>query len=178
MSDHVTAGLLLFVYLGLLGLSPLVPFTVWTAGRFGRSQRRTLAAWVVVPAALSLLLGAGLLVLSARFALDVAGQLLVGLLVLWGLPLGLGVGLLDRRGTAPQAAALLAAIGLPVGLALSFLVFLAPGGFYRYNITFLTGPAAWLAWSAFLAAVVLLPVALAVALERTAVGRRLTRRAR
>jgi hypothetical protein len=171
VSDHVTAALPLFVYVGLLALSPLVPLSVVVAGRLGRSRHRTLAAWVVGPATLALLAGLGLLTLGARIALAVSGSVLLGLLVLWGLPLGLAFGLLDRRGVPTERAATLAAAGLPVGLALSFLVFLSPGGFYRYNITFLTGPAAWLAWTAFVAAVVLVPAAVAVALERRGVGR-------
>ena len=171
VSDHVTVALPLFVYLGLLVLSPVVTLSVVVASRVDWSRRRTLAAWVVAPAALALLVGLGLLTLSWRLALEVSGSVLLGLLVLWGLPLGVAIGLLEHRGIPADRAALLAAGGLPAGLGASFLVFLAPGGVYRYNITFLTGPEAWLAWTGFTAAVVLVPVAVALALERTDVGR-------
>jgi hypothetical protein len=85
-------------------------------------------------------------------------------LVLWVVPLLIARWLLIRRGTAPERALRRATAGLPVALLASLpIVF---GDFSRYNITFLTGIEAVLAWTALALVVFLGPAAVALAVGR------------
>jgi len=84
--------------------------------------------------------------------------------VLWVLPLLLARELLVRRGTEPERALRDATVGLPVALFVSlFVVF---GDFIRYNITFLDGIEAVLAWTTLALVVVLGPAAVGLAIDR------------
>lgn len=84
--------------------------------------------------------------------------------VLWVLPLLVARWLLVRRGTDPEQALRNATTGLPVALLVSlFVVF---GGFTRYNITFLTGIEAVLAWTVLALLVFLGPTAVALLVGR------------
>jgi hypothetical protein len=88
----------------------------------------------------------------ALFVDPVAGAVFVGLaaaagIVLAGFPLYIGRQLLERwTPLEPDLALEYAVLGWPVALVVSLVGFLAPGGLGRYNITFLTGGAAALAW--------------------------------
>lgn len=83
--------------------------------------------------------------------------------VLWVLPLLVARWLLVRRGTDPERALRNATVGLPVALLVSLLVVF--GDFTRYNITFLTGIEAFLAWTALALVVCFGPAAVALALD-------------
>jgi hypothetical protein len=68
--------------------------------------------------------------------------------VLAAFPLYIGRQLLERwTALAPERALVYAVSGWPVALLVSLAVFVAPGGLTRYNITFLSGPRAALAWT-------------------------------
>lgn len=85
--------------------------------------------------------------------------------VLWALPLAVARWVLVRRGIDPERALRLATVGLPVALLASLpLVF---GDFTRYNITFLTGVEAVLAWTALALVVLLGPAAVGLAVARS-----------
>lgn len=80
--------------------------------------------------------------------------------VLWGVPLLVARSVLVRRGVDSQRALRTATVGLPVALVASlFVVF---GDFSRYNITFLTGTEAIVAWTALVFVVFLGPTAVAL----------------
>lgn len=84
--------------------------------------------------------------------------------VLWGLPLLVARELLVRRGMDRERALRNATVGLPVSLFVSlFVVF---GDFTRYNITFLDGIEAVLAWTTLALVVVLGPAAVGLAIDR------------
>lgn len=89
----------------------------------------------------------------ALFVDPVAGGLFAVLalaagVVLAGFPLYIGRQLLERWTALPPDRALLyAVLGWPVALVASLGVFVAPGGPTRYNITFLSGGWAALAWT-------------------------------
>jgi len=88
----------------------------------------------------------------ALFVDPVAGAVFAGLaaaagVVLAAFPLYIGRQLLERlTALAPERALEYAVLGWPVTLVTSLVVFFAPGGPGRYNITFLTGGTAALAW--------------------------------
>jgi hypothetical protein len=68
--------------------------------------------------------------------------------VLAAFPLYIGRQLLERWADLPPDRALVfAVLGWPVALLASLAVFLAPGGPTRYNITFLSGGPAAIAWT-------------------------------
>lgn len=84
--------------------------------------------------------------------------------VLWVLPLAVGRWLLVRQGVDRERALRLVTAGLPVALLASLpLVF---GDFTRYNVTFLTGAEAVLAWTALALVVLFGPAAVGLAVER------------
>jgi len=102
-----------------------------------------------------------------------AGLGLLVLLSLWALPALVGSLLVSRLSPCGDEAALgYAVAGLPVALLASALLFLAPGGPGRYNLTFLSGPSLWLASLVFLAVVLLGPGLVGAALCRLASRRR------
>jgi hypothetical protein len=101
--------------------------------------------------------------------------LAVTLALLWGVPLVVGRALLVRyAGLDAEQALYDTLLGLPVGLLASLLVFVAPGGFARRNILFLDGAAAVVAWAAFPAVLVFVPVMVAMAVARYGGGRKKT----
>jgi hypothetical protein len=110
----------------------------------------TLAAVVSVDAALEIL----------RIALG-AG---VGLVVF---PLGIGTALVRRvAGVDRDRALRVTTATWPIGLLVSFLVYIAPGGPYRYNITFLSGNEAVAAFVVWGACILLLPGILGIIVLR------------
>jgi hypothetical protein len=116
----------------------------------------------VVPALGALALGA-----LASGSEDTLGALpgTVGLAVT--LAALLGVTLLVRyAGLDAERTLYNAPLGLPSGLAWSFLVFVAPGGFAQWNIPFLDGAAATLAWGVFPAVLAFTPALVGIAVAR------------
>ncbi|MFW6376957.1 MAG: hypothetical protein ACOC0F_03185 [archaeon] len=122
-------------------LEPVLTSTLVVVGLLVMASAGTLAAVVSVDAAIEVLqiaVGAG-----------------VGLVVL---PLGIGTALVRRAvGVDRDRALRVTTATWPVGLVVSFLVYIAPGGPYRYNITFLTGNEAIVAFVVWGACVVFLP---------------------
>lgn len=84
--------------------------------------------------------------------------------VLWVVPLLIARWVMVRRGVDPEQALRNALIGLPVALLSSLL--LVFGGFNRYNITFLTGVEAVLAWTALALVVFVGPAVVGIVVER------------
>lgn len=82
--------------------------------------------------------------------------------LLWAVPVVVARAVLVRRGLDAQRALRNATVGLPVALVASLVVVF--GDFRRYNITFLTGTEAVLAWTAFALVVFLGPTVVGVAL--------------
>jgi hypothetical protein len=88
----------------------------------------------------------------ALFVDPVTGAVFAGLaaaagVVLAAFPLYIARQLLERwTALAPDRALEYAVLGWPVALVASLVAFLAPGGPGRYNVTFLTGGTAALAW--------------------------------
>jgi len=84
--------------------------------------------------------------------------------VVWVVPLLVARWLLVRRNVEPERALRNASVGLPVALLASLLVVF--GDFSRYNVTFLTGVEAVLAWTALALVVFLGPAAVGLAVGR------------
>ncbi|MFC7175666.1 hypothetical protein [Halosegnis marinus] len=128
-----------------------------------RPFARALAAVAALPLAGLLVLSAWVGVEVAPLAsVDVALRALPVWVACWGVPLVLAYAAGRRVGLDPERALRRAAGALPVGLAASLVVFVSPGGFSRYNITFLTGTEALVWWTAFALVLFLLPGALSV----------------
>lgn len=145
-----TAGLVpLLVYFGAVVISIPASLLAYGLGRYFDSTGTAIR--YVGAGLLGLILAAGTAL--AAFVDPVAGLTLVvvgagGALVLAGFPLYIGRQLIERWTDLPADHALeYAVLGLPVGLVASFAVFLAPGGPARFNLTFLDGPVAALAWT-------------------------------
>lgn len=107
----------------------------------------------------------------------IAGVLLAGfgllaLVLLWAVPVLVGAYVVERlESTTGETALGFAVAGLPGAMLVSAILFLAPGGLARYNLTFLSGPVAWLFLLAFGAVVLVGPGLVGVGLYRFA-GRR------
>lgn len=86
------------------------------------------------------------------------------------LPLALAAVLAERVAGVPDGAPY-AAVGWPVSLYAAAVVFLAPGGFARYNLTFATGLTALVGWSVFLLLVLFGPSVVAVVVARYSTSR-------
>jgi len=148
MTNSPVGLLALVVYVGWVLTSVPLALAVYGLGRWlddlGLALRYAGAALVG-------LVLAGTTAL-ALFVDPVAGAVFVGLaaaagVVLAAFPLYIGRQLLERWTTlAPERALEYAVLGWPVALVGSLVVFLAPGGLGRYNVTFLTGGVAALAW--------------------------------
>jgi hypothetical protein len=149
MANGFTGFLALLVYVGWVAGSVPLAVAVYALARWldsvGLAVRYVAAA--VVGAVL-----AGVTAL-ALFVDPVAGGTFAVLalaagIVLAAFPLYIGRQLLGRwTPLAPDRALVFAVLGWPVALLASLAVFVAPGGPTRYNITFLSGGAAALAWT-------------------------------
>jgi hypothetical protein len=122
-------------------LEPVLTATLVVVGLLVMAAIGTLAALVSVAAAVEVL----------RIATG-AG---VGLVVL---PLAIGTALVRRAAGVDRDRALRVTTATwPIGLLVSFLVYIAPGGPYRYNITFLTGNTAIAAFVLWGSCILFLP---------------------
>ena len=100
-------------------------------------------------------------------ALLVGGALLAEALVFVGFPLLIGRQLIGRwTGISSDQCLEFATLGLPGALVVSAVVLVVPGGSNGSNITFLEGPAAVLAWVAFLTVITFGPAVLGVGFAR------------
>lgn len=149
MTDNPVGLLAVAVYVGwVAGSVPLALAVAGLArwlGSVGLAVRYVGA--VVTGAAL-----AGATALAA-FVDPAAGATFAGLaaasgVVLAAVPLYVGRLLIERWTALDPARALeFAVLGWPIALVASFAVFLSPGGPTRYNVTFLSGGVAALAWT-------------------------------
>jgi len=167
------AGLLVvFTYFGAVALSlPAAAAVLLAARRMGVVRAGVLVGLVVLllVAAAAAALGATVGLVSG---LTFAASAVAALLLLWVVPVALGRWIVRRlEGVGGDVALGYAVAGLPVAMIASALVFVAPGGPSRYNITFLSGPALWTASAVFLAVVLVGPGLAGVGLLRLA-GRR------
>ncbi|MFC7141363.1 hypothetical protein ACFQMA_16180 [Halosimplex aquaticum] len=162
MANGYVGLLAVFTYFGFALASPVVALVAWGLSKRRESFRMALGSVMAgsvgllaaVATALALFVdpGAGL-----TFALVAAAAALV----LAAFPLLIGRQLLDRwTPLGPDEALEYATLGWPVAMVLSAVFFVAPGGLGRYNVLFLSGGAAAVAWLV-LAVVVTLGPALA-----------------
>jgi len=153
MAESFLWTLVFFVYVVTVALSPVLALGIVI---LSRRQSTTAALGAIVGAVAGIVtLGAtvGFAVLSwqAGIVLFLAGQ--GALLGLDLIPLLVGRGIVRQgMGVDREAALRVAVTAWPLALAGSFALFVAPGGFARYNITDLSRGAAvlaGLAWVAF-----------------------------
>jgi hypothetical protein len=150
MADPLLGTLVFFVYVVTVALSPVLALAIVLLSR-RRSTTAALGSIVGAVAGIVTLgatVGVALLSWKAGVVLFLAGQ--GALLALALVPLLVGRGIVRQRtGVDREVALRVAVTAWPLALAGSFALFVAPGGFARYNITFLSGPAAVLAWLAW-----------------------------
>lgn len=150
MAETILGSVLVFVYVATVALAPVLALAVVLVGR-RRSQTAALGTVVGAMAAVVTLgatVGAALISWRAGAVLFLAGQ--GALLGLGIVPLVIGRGIVRRATGIDRESALRVAVAAwPLSLAGSVALFLAPGGALRYNITFLSGAVAILAWLAW-----------------------------
>ena len=144
------AGLLpVFVYAGAVVLSVPVALVAYALSTRSRTFRGALG-WVAAGVTGLVLAGATAL---AAFVDPTVGLVFAALVaaagvVLAAFPLYIGRLLVERwTPLGPDAALEYATLGWPVAMVAGFVVFLAPGGPARDNLTFLSGPVAAIAWT-------------------------------
>lgn len=152
MTDNPFGLVNVFVYFATVALSiPVSLVTYALSRRLGSFRDALVQVGVgVVAVVLAAATAIGLFVALRASALFVllAG---VALAVLGVFPILIGAQVLVRRGPLDSDTALeYATLGWPVALVASLVVFFAPGGPARYNITFLSGPVAVVAWAVML----------------------------
>lgn len=169
MASEPLGTLVVLVYLGAVALSlPATAAVLLAARRLGVAR-----AGVMVGAVALLFVAAAAFALGATVgpipSLIFAAFGAAAVTLLWALPVLVGQRLVRRyAGVADDLALGYAVAGLPVAMAASAVVFVAPGGPTRYNLTFVTGPVLWVVAAAFLAIVVLGPGIVGVGLVRLA----------
>lgn len=164
------------VVLELLGLLLVVAFVVAAVGSVPFAIGTLLLSWRVAPFSRALryaTLGVGVLVTLVAVAVATvtpeAGVVvaLVGGLVgvaLWVVPVSVARTVLVWWGVPAERALRDATLALPVALVAALLV--AFGDFGRYNVTFLTGVEAALAWTVLALVVFFGPAGVALVFER------------
>lgn len=158
MAHEPTGPLLVFGYLVAVALSlPTAAAVLRLARPLG--VRRAAALVGLLAVALVAVVGVAVGVLAGPVAGGSAGEVgLFAVVLLWALPVLVGRAVVGRLvGLAGDAALGYAVAGLPVAMVASAVVFVAPGGFGRDDLTLLTGPALWVGGAAFLAIVLLGP---------------------
>lgn len=131
-------------------LEPVLTTTLVAVALLVMASAGTLAAVVSVDAAVEVL----------RIAIG-AG---VGLVML---PLGFGTALVRRlNGVDRDQALRMTTAAWPVGLLLSYVVYLAPGGLYSSNMTFLEGQAASVSFVIWGACILFVPGLLGAVVQR------------
>lgn len=165
MTDAGSVGILVVVGF-LVAAGGSVPFALaaFLLARRVRPFSRALSYAGSGVAVLVLLVAVVVTLIATEAGIVVVAVAAVLGVVLWVVPLLLARWLLVRRGTAPDRALRNATLGLPVALLASLLIVF--GDFSRYNITFLSGTEAVLAWTALAIVVFLGPAAVGLALER------------
>lgn len=148
MANGFVGAVAVLVYFGFALASPVVALVAWALSKrresfgmaFGTVAAGSVGLLAAVATALVLFvdLGAGL-----AFALVAAAAALV----LAAFPLLIGRQLLDRWTLLGADETLeYATLGWPVAMVLSAVLFVAPGGFERSNVLFLSGATAAVAW--------------------------------
>ena len=162
------AGLLPFLAY-IVTVAVAVPITIVTLFLARRRLLEPMLTVTLGSVTVFVLLGIG--TLAALISVD-AGLQALQTAVLTGvafvvLPLGLGTFLVRRiLGGDRDRAMRLVVAGWPVALVLSVVVFIAPGGFRRYNITFLDPPLAYVAVAVWYGIVLLGPTVVGLLVHR------------
>lgn len=160
MTNNPAGLLVVFAFVAAaLGSVPLATVAFLLSRRVRPFSRAVLYAGGVV-GVVAAALAVVVTVISPAAGLVVALLAVLTAAVLWAVPLLVARAVLVRRGLDSQRALRNATLGLPVALVASlFVVF---GDFNRYNITFLTGVEAAVAWTALVLVVFLGPAAVGV----------------
>ncbi|SFK83270.1 hypothetical protein SAMN04487950_1332 [Halogranum rubrum] len=157
MTNNPAGLLVVFAFVAAaIGSVPLAVVAFLLAGRVRPFSRAVLYAGGAV-GVVAAVLAVVVTIISPAAGLVVAVLAVLTAAVLWAVPLLVARAVLVRRGLDGQRALRNATVGLPVALVASlFVVF---GDFRRYNITFLTGTEALVAWTALVLVVFLGPTA-------------------
>jgi|GEM_PF-1318981 len=148
MATEFAGVIALLVYYGLVAASPVVAFVTWALSTrtdyFGDALGSVVAGSVGLVAAGAV----GLAVfVDPGAGLTFAGVAVGASLVLAVFPVLIGRQLLGRWTLLDADEALAyATLGWPVTMVASAVLFVAPGGLARYNVLFLEGLAAVVAW--------------------------------
>lgn len=162
MANGFAGVVALFVYYGLVAVSPVVALATWALSTrtdyFGDALGTVVAGSIGLVAAGAVALA---VLVDPGAGLTFAGVAVGASLVLAVFPVLIGRQLLGRWTLLDADEALeYATLGWPVTMVISAVLFVAPGGLARYNVLFLEGLAAAVAWTT-LALVVTLGPALA-----------------
>ncbi|MFB6207700.1 MAG: hypothetical protein ABEJ05_14360 [Haloglomus sp.] len=166
------AGLLpIFVFVAAVGLSwPVAVATFVLSLRvrpFGRALRYVGAGVTVLATIFAASIG---VIAGAEVGGIVLASLAIAAVAFGAVPLAVARSLLVRNGIEANRALRLSVGAWPVALLVAFGAFIAPGGVARYNVTFLSGPALYVAVAAIAALVLLGPAALGLLAARLGVG--------
>lgn len=164
MTNSAIGFVLVFGFLAAaLGSVPL-GVAAFLLGRRVRPFSRALAYAVGGVAVLVVVLSVAVATITPEAGVVVAATAALTGAVMWVLPLLVARWVLVRRGLDPERALRYATVGLPVALLCSLVVVF--GDFRRYNITFLTGTEAVLAWTTLAVVVFLGPALAGLAIAR------------
>lgn len=164
MTNSPAGLLVVFGFLAAaVGSVPLALAAVLLARRVRPFSRALTYAGAGV-GVLVVVVAVGVAVISPEAGAIVAVLAAVTGVVLWVVPLFVARTMLAWRGVDAQRALRHATVGLPVALLVSLVVVF--GDFSRYNITFLTGSEAAVAWTVLALVVFLGPTAVGLVLVR------------
>ena len=166
MANGFVGAVALLVYFGLVAVSPVVALVTWALSTrtdyFGDALGTVVAGSVGLVAAVAVALA---VFVDPGAGLTVAGVAVGAALVLAVFPVVIGRQLLGRWTLLDADEALeYATLGWPVTMVLSVVLFVAPGGLARYNVLFLEGLAAVVAWMTLALVVTLGPALSGLAL--------------
>ncbi|MFB6139375.1 MAG: hypothetical protein ABEJ26_02955 [Halosimplex sp.] len=159
MANGFVGLLAVFVFFGLVAASPVVALAGWALSTrrdyFGDALGAVAAVGVGLVAAGALSLA---LLVDPSAGLAFAAVAVGEALVVAAFPVLIGRQLLERWTLLDADEALeYATLGWPVAMVVTAVLFVAPGGLSRYNVLFLDGAAAAVAWLSIAVVVTLGP---------------------
>ncbi len=166
MANGFVGAVALVVYFGLVATSPVLALGTWALSTRTDYFGDALGSVVAVAVGLAAAGAVGLaLFVDPGAGLTFAGVAVGAALVLAVFPVVIGRQLLGRWTLLDADEALeYATLGWPVAMVASAVLFVAPGGFGRYNVLFLEGLAATVAWLTLALVVTLGPAVAGLAL--------------
>lgn len=164
MTNSAVGFVVVFGFLAAALGSVLLAVATFLLERHVRPFSRALAYAVGGVAVLVVVLSAAVATITPEAGVVVAVTAAIAGVVMWVVPLLAARWVLVRRGLDPERALRYATVGLPVALLCSLVVVF--GDFRQYNITFLTGTAAVLAWTTLAVVVLLGPALVGLVLVR------------